>query len=340
MRELVLSQFTKALLASRGDRQSALSISRSLYGHSSAVVRLLEKAAVTTSDLNADPDFRSAGRAFIELVQVRSLIGKINAISPFRAIPAETRVLAQTEMPAAYWTAQGQPKVATHTAFEQKRLGSKKITGLLVLTKELLEGQGAAFESAVSNDLVNPIAALEGISLLEPTNSGSAGSPASLTYGVTPVPSTGSDADAVRSDFRALFAAFAGSLETAVIAMRPETALELSLMQSSLGESSLTVRGGELFGVPVVTSDSVPMDSSGALVALIDPAGILLTDEGVEIRQSDIATIEVDDDSNGPQYLSLWQSNLSSALAERFLNWEVARAGSVAWLSGVRWGAQ
>ncbi|MCO4016245.1 phage major capsid protein [Pseudomonas aeruginosa] len=166
MRELVLSQFAKAILANR-DQQSALTISRSLYGHSSAVVRLLEKAVVTTSDLHADPDFRSAGRAFIELVQTRSLIGKINSISPFRAIPAETRVLAQTERPAAYWTAQGQPKVATHTAFEQKRLDSKKVTALLVLTNELLQGQGAAFESAVSNDLVNPIAALEGVSFLD-----------------------------------------------------------------------------------------------------------------------------------------------------------------------------
>ncbi|SFC50212.1 phage major capsid protein, HK97 family [Pseudomonas citronellolis] len=338
MRELVLSQFTKALLATRGDRQSALSISRSLYGHSNAVVRLLEKAVVTTSDLHADPDFRSAGRAFIELVQVRSLIGKINAISPFRAIPAETRVLAQTERPAAYWTAQGQPKVATHTAFEQKRLDSKKITGLLVLTNELLQGQGAAFESAVSNDLVNPIAALEGITLLDPTNAGGAESPASITHGVAPVPSSGSDADAVRADIRALFAAFDGSLETAVIAMHPETALELSLMQSSLGESSLTVRGGELFGVPVVTSDSVPMDSNGALVALIDPAGILLTDEGVDIHQSNITTIEIYDGQDGTQLLSLWQNNLTSALVERFLNWELARAGSVAWLSGVQWG--
>ncbi|WP_054910475.1 phage major capsid protein [Pseudomonas sp. NBRC 111135] len=338
MRELVLSQFTKALLASRGNRQTALAVSKNIYGHSNAVVRLLEKAVVTTGDLHADPDFRSAGRAFIELVQTRSLIGKINAISPFRAIPAETRVLAQTERPIAYWTAQGQPKMATHTAFQQKRLDSKKITGLLVLTNELLEGQGAAFESAVSNDLVNPIAALEGLSFLDPTSAGGAESPASITNGVAPVPSSGSDADAVRADIRALFAAFDGSLETAVIAMHPETALELSMMQATLGESSLTVRGGELFGVPVVTSDSVPKDSSGALVALIDPAGILLSDEGVDILQSNLTTIQMDDGQGGTGYLSLWQNNLTAALAERFLNWESVRAGSVAWLSGVQWG--
>ncbi|MDT4802874.1 phage major capsid protein, HK97 family [compost metagenome] len=338
MRELVLPQFVKAMLATRGDGATALSFSRSFYGYSNAVVRLLEKAAVNTGDLHADPDFRSAGRAFIELVQIRSLIGKINAISPFRSVPAETRVLAQTERPAAYWTAQGQPKVATHTAFEQKRLDSKKITGLLVLTQELLQGQGAAFESAVSNDLVNPIAALEGITLLDPANSGGAESPASITNGVAPVPSSGSDAAAVRADIRALFAAFDGSLETAVIAMHPETALELSMMQASLGESSLTVRGGELFGVPVVTSDSVPMDSSGALVALIDPAGILLADEGVDIVHSTISTIQISDGQGGAQYLSFWQNNLAGALAERFLNWEVARPGSVAWLSGVQWG--
>lgn len=338
MRELVLSQFAKAILANR-DRQIALTSSRKLYGHSSAVVRLLEKAVVTTGDLHADPDFRSAGRSFIELVQTRSLIGKINAVSPFRMIPAETRVLAQTERPAAHWTGQGQPKVATHTAFEQKRLDSKKITALLVLTNELLQGQGAAFESAVSNDLVNPIAALEGISFLDPANAGGTESPASITNGVTPVSSSGNDADAVRADIRALFAAFGGSLETAVIAMHPETALELSMMQATLGETSLTVRGGELFGVPVVTSDSVPKDSSGALVALIDPAGIILTDEGVDIQQSTIATIQMDDGQGGSGYLSLWQNNLTSALAERFLNWEAVRAGSVAWLSDVQWGA-
>lgn len=338
MREFVLSQFVKAILSNGGNREAALSISRSLYGHSNAAVRLLEKAAVGTSDLHADPDFRSAGRAFIELVQIRSLIGKINAISPFRSIPAETRVLAQTERPVAYWTGQGQAAVATHTAFEQKRLDSKKITGLLVLTKELLDGQGAAFESAVSNDLVNPIAALEGLTLLDPANSGSVESPASITNGVAPVPSSGNDAAAVRADVRALFAAFEGSLETAVIAMHPETALELSMMQTSLGESSLTVRGGELFGVPVVTSDAVPVDSSGALVALMDPAGILLTDEGVDITQSHITNIQVSDGEGGAQYLSLWQNNLVAAMAERFLSWEVARAGSVAWLSGVQWG--
>ncbi|MCY1359018.1 Phage capsid family protein [compost metagenome] len=207
-----------------------------------------------------------------------------------------------------------------------------------MLTQELLQGQGAAFESAVSNDLVNPIAALEGITLLDPANSGGAESPASITNGVAPVPSSGSDAAAVRADIRALFAAFDGSLETAVIAMHPETALELSMMQASLGESSLTVRGGELFGVPVVTSDSVPMDSSGALVALIDPAGILLADEGVDIVHSTISTIQISDGQGGAQYLSFWQNNLAGALAERFLNWEVARPGSVAWLSGVQWG--
>ncbi|TLX69838.1 phage major capsid protein [Pseudomonas nicosulfuronedens] len=339
MRELALAHYVKAMLAAGGNPREAYSQASEKYGHSNTVVRFLEKGAVGTWDLNADPDFRSAGRAFIEMVQVRSLIGRINAVSPFRAVPLKTRVLAQTERPVAYWTAEGNKKIASNTAFEQKYLDSMKITGLLVLTDELLQGQGAAFESAVSNDLVNPIASLEGITFLDPSNVGIPGqSPASVTNGVAPVPSSGTDAAAVREDIRALFAAFDGSLETAVLAMHPDTALSLSLMQAPLGQTTLTVRGGELFGVPVVTSDSVPMDSSGSLVALIDPAGILLSDTGVNINHSRIASLEVDGDSNGPQFLSLWQNNLTAALAERFVNWEVARAGSVAWLSGVQWG--
>ncbi|WP_271407641.1 phage major capsid protein [Pseudomonas sp. Q1-7] len=339
MRELAFAQYVKALLSAGGRPGEALNLSKNQYGYANPAVRFLEKSTVGTGDLHADPDFRSAGRGFIELVQIRSLIGKINAISPFRYVPAHTRVLAQTERPAAYWTAEGAQKVATHTAFEQKSLESKKITGLLVLTKELLDGQGAAFESAVTNDLVNPIASLEGISFLDPSNGGIPNqSPASVTNGVTPVPSSGADAEAVRADIRALFAAFEGSLETAVMVMHPETALSLSLMQAALGETGLTVRGGDFFGVPVVTSDSVPVDSNGAVVALIDPAGILLTDEGVQIKHSSLSTIGISGGPDGPQFLSLWQNNLTAALAERFLNWEVARAGSVAWLSGVQWG--
>lgn len=340
MRDLVLAQYVKALLSADGRPAEALALSKSLYGYSNPAVRFFEKSTVGTGDLNADPDFRSAGRAFIELVQIRSLIGKINAISPFRSVPAHTRILAQTDRPVAYWTSEGAQKLASHTAFEQKSLDTKKITGLLVLTKELLTGQGAAFESAVSNDLVNPIAALEGFSFLDPSNGGIPNqSPASVTNGVVAVPSSGSDADAVRADIRALFAAFDGSLETAVMAMHPDTALSLSLMQASLGETGLTVRGGDLFGVPVVTSDSVPVDSNGAVVALVDPAGILLTDEGVQFRHSTLSTIGIAAVPEGTQYLSLWQNNLTAALAERFLNWEVARPGSVAWLSGVQWGA-
>lgn len=339
MRDLAFAHYVKALLASGGRHAEAYALAKEKYPHTHPVMRFLEKSAIGTWDLNADPDFRAAGRAFIEMVKVQSLLGKINAISPFRDVPLNTRVLAQTERPVAYWTGQGNRKIASHAAFEQKLLGSLKITGLLALTNELLQGQGAVFESAVSNDLVNPIAHLEGVTFLDPGNVGFPDqSPASVTNGVAPVPSAGTDAASVSEDIRALFAAFGGSLETAVLAMHPETALSLALMQSPLGQTSLTVRGGELFGVPVVTSDSVPKDSDGAIVALVDPAGIMLSDNGVNITSSSIATIETAGDSDGPQYLSFWQQNLTGALAERFLNWEVARAGSVAWLSGVRWG--
>ncbi|MCY1313392.1 hypothetical protein D9M70_639100 [compost metagenome] len=55
----------------------------------------------------------------------------------------------------------------------------------------------------------------------------------------------------------------------------------------------------------------------------------------MQIKHSTLSTIGI----SGGQFLSLWQNNLTAALAERFLNWEVARTGSVAWLSGVQWGA-
>ncbi|WP_312600837.1 phage major capsid protein [Pseudomonas luteola] len=335
MRELALVQYVKSLAVTEGSIPAAIEYAKLNYGITNPAVRLLEKQLVSTGDLNADPDFRSAGRAFVELIRTRSLIGKIAAVSAFRKVPVNTRVLKQSESPVAQWTAQGGLVKVSHTRFDQEFIDSQKITALLVLTNELLRGQGADFESAVSRDLTRPIAELEGRSFIDPTSAGIEGlSPASITYGVTPIASSGTDAEALRLDIKALFDAFEGSLEDAVLVMNPMTAVSLSLMQRTLGQSGLTLNGGDLFGVPTVTSEAVPRD----MVALVDPSSILLVDEGISLTVSEQSTLQLEDDADGnAQYLSLWQQNLTGLMASRYLNWKAVREGSVAWLSGVQW---
>ena len=134
---------------------------------------------------------------------------------------------------------------------------------------------------------------------------------------------------------KALIASLTGDLETAVFVMNPATAVSLA----AGGFDGIGARGGELLGVPAVTSSAVPYSAaSGGLVALVDPRKILLSDQGVTLDKSDQALVQVGTDSSGdPQYLSLWQNNCSANKIVRGLNWQAAQPGCATYLSGVKW---
>lgn len=331
MRELVLAQYIKCLAIAGGRTISAISVAKSQFGENSPVARLLEKSYLTVGDLGADPDYRSAGRAFIELVRSRSLLGKIQALSGFRKVPANTKLMVQNEAPVAYWTAEGQPVPITHTGFDQVQLAPMKIMALIAMTQELLQGQGADFESAIGRDLVKPVATLEGMSFIDPANAGIPGeSPASITHGVAAL--TGSSDP--KADMKLLIDNFSGDLETAVLVCTPTDGLALY----NAGYLAAGARGGEVGGLPLATSSSVPVDSSGSLVALIDPAQIMLLDDGVNLAMSEQATVQTGEDTNGdPEFISFWQQNLAGILATRRLNWKAVRPGAVSYLTGCAW---
>lgn len=321
-------RYIKCLAATRGDPIHAKQIAIHQYGPSSDVVRLFEKALVVTiGDMPADPDFASAARQFIELTRKRSLIGKIADAFAFRKTPFNTRVLTQSTAPTASWNAEGQLIQTTTTKWERESLSRLKLDALIPLTDEAVKGQGADFESMVSRDLVRAIAELEGSSFIDPANAGVADlKPASVTNGLTPVTGT---ADA-KADIESLIDGFAGDLETAVMVARPKDGIAL---QAS-GYLNAGARGGDVGGIPLVTSTAVP----AGVVALVDPAGILLADGGITLDMSDQTTIHFGPDSNGDYaVVSLFQENLVAVLAQRYLNWKTVRPGAVSYISGATW---
>ncbi|SPR99306.1 phage major capsid protein [Cupriavidus taiwanensis] len=321
-------RYIKCLAATRGDPIHAKHLAAQQYGPSSDVVRLFEKAlVVTTADMPPDPDFASAGRQIIELVRKRSLIGKVADAFPFRKVPFNTHVMAQSSAPTASWTAEGQLIQTTSTAWEREFLNRLKLDCLAPLTDESVKGQGADFESMISRDLVRAIAELEGSSFIDPANAGVANQkPASVTNGLTPVTGTADP----KIDVDNLIDGFAGDLETAVMVARPKDGIAL---QAS-GYINAGARGGDVAGIPLVTSTAVP----AGVVALVDPAGILLADGGVTLDMSDQTTIHFGPDSNDEYtVVSLFQENLVAVLAQRYLNWKTVRTGAVSYISGATW---
>ncbi|WP_185749640.1 phage major capsid protein [Pseudomonas luteola] len=315
-----LIRFLQAKAVGAGDPLNALGYAKSQFGPSSTVVDLLQKEVMGTTNLGSDPDFLAAGRGFMELVRSRSLIGKITAASAFRKIPFETRILRQLSNPIATWTAEGQLIPVTGTDFENTSLlSANKVAGIIPMTNELLKGAGANFEAAISRDLSRAVADLESTSFIDPANAGQVGvSPASITYGITPLSFIGGDS---KPYVQALIDTFQGDLETAVFVTTPTIGTQL-YNDGFLGAGAL---GGEVAGLPLVTSGAVP----DGFLGLIDPSGIILADDGVLLDLSDQTTLTLEDDS----VVSLWQLNLSAIKATRLLNWLTVREGSVAYFA-------
>lgn len=316
------TRYVMAKAVGAGDPMLALGYAKAHFGPDNATVKLLQKDAMASGNLGDDPDFRAAGRAFVEIVKARSLIGKIQAAVGFRTVPFHTPTLTQQAAPIASWVSEGGPIQLASGSFERTKLVDRKLAGIVVMTTELLKGAGATFESAVSRELVRGIAALEGSSFIDPANAGAAGvSPASITHGITPVAGTSNAA----KDIAALLDAFQGDLETAVFITAPKAGVSLNAA-GFLGAGAL---GGDIGGIPQVTSSTVQPGT----VVLVDAAGVLLADDGVIMDTADQATLI---DSDGKP-LNLYMENLSAIKVVRHLNWEVARPGAVALLTGATW---
>jgi hypothetical protein len=135
---------------------------------------------------------------------------------------------------------------------------------------------------------------------------------------------------------RALLAGFASTnypLDGVVLIMSDAVAFTLGTMVNALGQTAfpgLTVGGGSILGVPVVTSNVV----GNQIIAAHAPS-ILFADDGqTEIDVSEQASVQMDSTPDNPTnattvMVSLWQRNLVGLRAERWINWKKARATAV-----------
>jgi HK97 family phage major capsid protein len=224
-----------------------------------------------------------------------------------------------------------------------------------VISEELARFSSPSAETMVRDTLAAAIIERMDIDFVDPNKAAVSGvSPASITNGVTPIPSSGTEASAVRTDMAALFSAFIAdnmNPATATLIMPSVTAMVLSLMQNALGQAQfpgITMAGGTLMGIPVVTSQYVTDGSpGGAIIILVNASDIFLSDDGqVTVDVSREASLEMSSTpaqngvtGTGASLVSLWQSNLVGLRAERFINWARRREEAVQYLSDVAYSA-
>lgn len=352
-----------ALAQANGNRHVAAEIAKQWDNTTpevSSVLRMpndiIQRTAVnpgTTTDTTwASPlvQYQNLASEFIDYLRPLTIIGRING---FRRVPFKVKVPRQTGGASVNWVGEGKVKPLTSLAFDSITLDPAKIAGIIPLSEELVRFSSPSAEMLVRDDLAAAITQFMDSEFIDPTNAATDVSPASVTYGVTPITATGTTAAAFRADAKAMFAALLVAnqqIRGGTWVMTQQQAVAFSLMTSSLGTPlypGITPEGGTLLGFPVVVSENVPSaagsPADGYYIVFVLPGEILLADDGaVTIDVSREASLQMDTSPDSPGtastvLVSLWQQNLIGIKAERFINWKARRTTAAGVIAGAKY---
>jgi len=280
---------------------------------------------------------------FIEVLRPATVLGRMTGT---RRVPFNISVPRQTAGALAGWIGEGLAKPIGELAFDGVTLEHAKVGGIVVFSGELMRFSDPACVGLVQADLTAAISQFSDQQLLDPNSAGTPGiSPASITFGAPSFASTGSGAAQVEADFKLLVASLNGAgilFRNPYFVMLPRTALHLATLRID-GDRvfpNVSIAGGNIWGVPVLTSANMPVDPStgdASYVVLVDAAEIMLAEGGIEIDTSKNASLQMrtDPQTGAQQLVNLWQSGLVGARVERLIRWQLRRPGAVATLTGV-----
>lgn len=327
--------FTRAIIAKALERDvgEAARFAAARWGENSAPAMLCRSAVAggATGSGWASTLASSEGAAteFFAQVAQRTVIGRMSGL---RRVPAQVRLLDQTGGFGASWTAEGAATPISAATFASTVMRPLKVTAATVVTEELLRDGSAESERLIRADLIRAMSEAIDLAFLDPDNAGVADEkPASIVNVIASSSPAGTIAPTgtVADDLEALIADFSGDLTMAYFVCKPDYAAALS----GADRPNIGARGGELLGIPVLTSRSAP----GGLI-LVDPTRIAVVDDGGAVKVSREATVEMEDAPSGDSLtptattaVSLWQVNAVGIAAMRAINWS-ARTDAVAML--------
>jgi len=310
-------------------------------------------AGTTTQTVWASPLVYATNLAseFVEFLRPQTIVGRIPGL---RRVPFNVRFNGQTSGGTGYWVGDGAPKPLTSFAFEANTLTYTKVAAISVITQELARFSTPSAEMLVRDALAGALVERIDIDFIDPAHAATSASPASLTNGLTAKTSSGTSADNARTDLGVLLNSFLSANQTpnGLVLVMPNTlAMALSLMVNSLGQPEfpgMTMNGGNLLGIPVITSQYAANQSGGGnLVIAINASDIFLADDGgVTIDASTEASLQMLDNptnnsatATAVSVVSMYQTNSIALRAERFINWKKRRAEAVVYIDDVNWGS-
>ena len=359
----VMAKMASFMSMKEGGFMSALDIAQrrwpsdtELHAHIKANI-----AAGTTTDTNWATELvepTTLGSEFLEFLRAMTIVGKFgrDGVPALKSLPFNTRIARMTSGLTGNWVGEGLAKPASKGAVDAVTLPYHKVAALTVITQELARFSSPSAERVVRDDLARAVSARLDADFVDPAITATTARPASITNGLAALSSAGTSADNARTDVMNLIEYFILNhmdVSSLVLLMPNTLALALSILRNSLGQQEfpgLTLNGGRLEGIPVITSQYLASSASyGNMIVALAADSIGLADDGaVDIKVSDQATIEMSDtpagDATTPTagstaYVSMFQTNSLAILAERFITWKKLRSTAVVFMDDVNWGA-
>jgi HK97 family phage major capsid protein/HK97 family phage prohead protease len=353
-----MARFVMAQIRAGGDMRQALSIfqGEKRWMDQTPEVATVMKAAVAAGDTTTAGwaselvYAENLANEFIELLRPATVLGKIPGLT---RVPFNIRIGSQTAGGSGFWVGQGKPVPVSKLTTGSTSLGIAKAAGLNVIDEELARSSSPSAELLVRNDLIKTNATFIDVQFLDPGVAAVANvSPASITSGVNPTAATGTTSATLRADVQTLFGLWiAANLDPSqgVWIMPATTALSISLMLNALGQPvfpGITMKGGEFFGLPVITSQSAvmvgsPVSGEGNMIILLNAPEILLADDGqMVITVSNQASLEMLDNPTNAStgataatsMVSMFQTNSLAIKGIRWINWGKKRTTAVQYI--------
>ena len=329
-RTFIRSVIVRAAVENIMDRAEVEGFAVKRWGAHGAMVARAATGAMTTSDTGMDP-----AREWFERVFESSILGRLQGL---RRVPFRVRMTSMAGGARGYWVGQLKPIPVSKQSLEGDSLEVLKVAALITATLESLRSGGQLAEEAVERDLRRAVVTALDAAFLDAGNTGIANEmPPSATSGGVLIPSIGDPAD----DVRAAIDAFEGDLSRAVWVTDGKTAAAIGLLENEMGGRrfpEIGARGGELGGIPVLTSFGSPLDSSGGQLALIDPGTVAFAQDGGDVQRSTETMIVMSDDPEGDSpavRVSMFQSETVALKSVAYANWNAQQPDGVVTITGI-----
>lgn len=352
-----LARYVKAVAQSKGNYDQAIRYAQQWDNSTPEVTEALKAAiaAGTTTDAAwAGPLVYSENLTseFVEYLRPQTIIGKMAGL---RRVPFNVRYPTQSAGSSVGWVGQGAAKKVGKLTLSYGTLGFAKAAGIVVITQELARFSSPSAELLVRDDLAAEMIYFLDGQFIDPGVAAVANvSPASVLNGASNIRQAAAvwnSAANVETDVKAFLQTFASneiSMGGSYWIMTPDAALALSMIRTTGGENfaypDINVDGGMWFGLPVITSNSVPHSvSAGSIVALVKPSEVFYADDGaIAVDVSTEASLEMDSAPSGTsatptaaQLVSMFQTNSMAIRVERVVNWARRRTYGVGYIDNM-----